>query len=217
MTREMPRSSREERFEGARRRVGLTVGPLLFFLFLAPMPGLGREAHALLAVFAWTVAYWVTEALPVAVTALLSSVLAIVLGIGPAPKVLAAYADPVVFLFLGSFILAEAMKSSGLDRRLAFGLLRHEWATQSASRIMLAMGVVTCGLSLWMSNTATTAIMLPVGVGLLRALGEPTDERRGEPDSAGARCGARRELRLHAAGLDAAKRDRVRLRPGSAP
>jgi hypothetical protein len=56
---EVPRSSREERFEGARRRVGLIVGPLLFFVVLAwPMPGLSREAHALLAVFAWTVAYW---------------------------------------------------------------------------------------------------------------------------------------------------------------
>lgn len=172
----MNEASREERFEGARRRGGLIVGPLLFFVVLAwPMPGLSREAHALLAVFAWTVAYWVTEALPVAVTALLSSVLAIVLGIGPAPKVLAAYADPVVFLFIGSFILAEAMKGSGLDRRLAFALLRHEWATRSTSRIMLAMGVVSCGLSLWMSNTATTAIMLPVGVGVLRALGEPAD------------------------------------------
>lgn len=167
---------REERFERAKRRVGLVAGPVLFMLVLAwPAPGLTREAHALLAVFLWAVAYWVTEALPVAVTALLSSVLAIVLGVAPAARVLAAYADPVVFLFVGSFIVAEAMKSSGLDRRFALALLRHEWATRSAPRLMLAMGIVTCGLSLWMSNTATTAIMLPVGVGVLRALGETAD------------------------------------------
>jgi sodium-dependent dicarboxylate transporter 2/3/5 len=149
------------------------AGPLLFLLVLAvPVPGLGREAHALLAVFVWTVAYWVTEALPVAATALLSSLLAILLGIAPPARVLAPYADPIVFLFIGSFMLAEAMKSSELDRRLAFALLRRRWATRSPARLMLALGVVTCGLSLWMSNTATTAIMLPVGVGVLRALGE---------------------------------------------
>jgi sodium-dependent dicarboxylate transporter 2/3/5 len=63
------------------------AGPLLFLLVLAvPVPGLGREAHALLAVFVWTVAYWVTEALPVAATALLSSLLAILLGIAPTPS-----------------------------------------------------------------------------------------------------------------------------------
>jgi sodium-dependent dicarboxylate transporter 2/3/5 len=162
--------------EAVKRRVGLVTGPALFLVVLVcPAPGLSREAHVLLGVFAWIVAYWVTEALPVAVTALLSSVLAIVLGIAPAQKVFVAYADPVVFLFVGSFILAEAMKSSELDRRLALGLLRREWATRSPSRTMLAMGIVTCGLSLWMSNTATTAIMLPVGVGVLRALGERAD------------------------------------------
>lgn len=163
-----------ERVERRKRRIGLAVGPVLFLIVLAwPLPGLGREAHALLAVFVWTVAYWATEAMPVAVTALGSSALAIVLGVGRAREVLAAYADPVVFLFIGSFILAEAMKETGLDRRFAFALLRQRWATRTPSRLLLTVGIATCGLSLWMSNTATTAIMLPVGVGVLRALGEP--------------------------------------------
>jgi sodium-dependent dicarboxylate transporter 2/3/5 len=163
-----------ERFERRKRLIGLAVGPLLFLVVLAwPLPGLGREAHALLAVFAWTVIYWVTEALPIPVTALGSSALAIMLGVAPARQVLAAYADPVIFLFIGSFILAEAMKETGLDRRFAFALLRHRWATRTPARLMLTVGIVTCGLSLWMSNTATTAIMLPVGVGVLRAIGEP--------------------------------------------
>jgi sodium-dependent dicarboxylate transporter 2/3/5 len=158
--------------ERVKRQAGLLAGPALFGVVLAiPMPGLAREAHLLLAVFVWAVIYWVSEALPVAMTALLSSTLAILLGIAPTATVLAPYADPVVFLFIGSFILAEAMKSSELDRRLAFALLRQAWATRSAARLMLAVGIVTCGLSLWMSNTATTAIMLPVGVGVLRALG----------------------------------------------
>ena len=80
---------------GLRRRLaGLAVGPLLFGVVLAwPIAGLSREAHALAAVFAWAIAYWVTEAIPAAATALLSSVLAIALGIAPARAVLAPYAD----------------------------------------------------------------------------------------------------------------------------
>jgi sodium-dependent dicarboxylate transporter 2/3/5 len=159
--------------ERHRRLIGLALGPAGFLAVLAsPIPALEPPAHALLAVFVWTVVYWITEALPVAVTALLSSVLAIVLGVAPARTVLAAYADPIIFLFIGSFIVAEAMRATGLDRRFAFAMLGFRWATRTPARLMLAVGIATCALSLWVSNTATTAIMLPVGVGMLRALGE---------------------------------------------
>jgi sodium-dependent dicarboxylate transporter 2/3/5 len=155
------------------RLAGLAAGPLAFAAVLAwPEPGLVPAAHRLAAVFAWAVVYWLTEALPPAVTALLASLLAIVLGIAPAAAVLAPYADPVIFLFLGSFILAEAMRTTGLDRRLALAVLRRDWAARTPARLLAALGVVTCGLSLWLSNTTTTAIMLPVGIGVLRALGQ---------------------------------------------
>lgn len=171
----------EQRFGLRKRFIGLVLGPLLFVLVLVwPMEGLGREAHVLAAVFAWAVGYWVTEALPVAVTAILSSVLSIVVGVAPAKTVLAAYGDPIIFLFIGSFIIAEAMRGSGLDRRLAFALLRYTWATRTPSRILGTIGVITCAVSLWVSNTATTAMMLPVGVGILRGLGrigDPTKSR----------------------------------------
>ena len=136
-----------------------------------PAPGIGLEAHRLLAVFVWTAAYWGTEALPLPVTALLSSALCVLLGIAPAPTVLAAYGDPVIFLFIGSFVLAEAMKTTGLDRRFAFSVLERRWASRTPGRLLLSIGAVTCFLSLWLSNTATTALMLPVGIGLLRATG----------------------------------------------
>lgn len=151
---------------------GLAAGPCLFALVLLwPLPGLGGAAHRTAAVFAWTVAWWVTEALPLPVTALTSSLLAIVLGVAPARTVLAAYADPVIFVFVGSFMLAEAVKQTGLDRRFALGLLHQRWASRTPARLLLAVGTITCVLSLWMSNTATTALMLPIGLGLLRALG----------------------------------------------
>ena len=115
--------------------IALLVGPALFALVLAaPLEGLNAPAHRLAAVFVWVVAYWVTEAIPLAATSLLGSVLCIVLGVAPAGTVLAPYGDPVIFLFVGSFILAEAMRSSGLDRRFAWALLRHEWATRTPGR-----------------------------------------------------------------------------------
>ena len=158
------------------RLLGLCLGPLLFAaLLLTPLPGLSSRAHVLAGIFAWAVVYWMTAALPLAVTALLASVLAIALGVAPARTVLAPYADPVIFLFIGSFVIAAAMRSSGLDTRFAFALLRRDWATRTPRRLLLTVGTITCALSLWVSNTATTAIMLPVGRGLLRGFGPAGD------------------------------------------
>ena len=155
-----------------KRAVGILLGPLLFAAVLVwPFAGLSPQAHRLAAVFAWAVAYWVTEALPIAVTALLASVLCIILGVAPAATVLAPYGDPIIFLFLGSFILAEAMRQSGLDRRFAFAILRYPAATRTPGVLMAALGLITWTVSMWVSNTATTAIMLPVGLGILRSLG----------------------------------------------
>jgi sodium-dependent dicarboxylate transporter 2/3/5 len=152
--------------------VALAAGPAAFLLLLAvPLPGITPAGQRLAAIFAWVVVYWATEALPLPVTALLSSALAIVLGVAPAAQVLAPYADPVIFLFVGSFVLAAAMTETGLDRRFAFALLGQQWATRTPGRLLAAVGAVTCAVSLWVSNTATTAMMLPVGLGLLRALG----------------------------------------------
>jgi sodium-dependent dicarboxylate transporter 2/3/5 len=144
----------------------------------APLPALTSEAHALVAVYAWAIVYWATGALPIAVTALMSSVLAVLLGVGTAQTVFGAYGDPVVFLFIGSFILAEGVRSSGLDRRVAFTVLGLRWAVRTPARLLFALGVVTAVISLWVSNTATTAIMLPVGQGILASLGPAGDPAR---------------------------------------
>jgi len=123
----------------------------------------------------------VSNFVPVPVTALIASVLSVLLGIGSSQVVLAAYADPIIFLFIGSFILAAAFQETGLDRRVAFALLRLPWATRSPGRLLLTMGAVTWAISLWVSNTATTAIMLPIGIGILRSTGaleDPAPRRR---------------------------------------
>ncbi len=157
----------------------LLSGPLLFAAVLVlPIPGVDGEAHRLVAIYAWAVAYWVLQPVPAAVTAVLSSALAVLLAIAPAETVFAAYGDPIILLFVGSFILAQAMQVSGLDRRLSLAVLRLDWATRSGGRLLLAVGLVTAVVSLWVSNTATTAIMLPVGRGILASLGATDDRSR---------------------------------------
>lgn len=132
--------------------------------------GLEAAPRTVAAVFAAAVALWVTEALPLAITALLATVALVVSGALPARQAFSAYGDPIVLLFIGSFILAEAMHVSGLDRRLAYWLLRKRWPTRNASSLLLTLGGIACVISLFVSNTATTAMLLPIGLTTLRAM-----------------------------------------------
>lgn len=121
-------------------------------------------------IFAATVLLWITEILPHAMTALLStSALVLIAGIDE-KKAFGAYGDPIIPLFIGSFILAKAMETSGLSDRLAWVILSQRWATRSPSSLLLALGLLTCGISLFVSNTATTAMFLPIGLSMLSAL-----------------------------------------------
>jgi sodium-dependent dicarboxylate transporter 2/3/5 len=158
----------------------LTLGPLLAIVIaLAPLD-LAANAHLLLAILVWAVCYWVTEAIPAPATALLAPMLCVLGSLGSIKEVLAPFADPVVFLFIGSFMVAGAMQQYGLDHRLALAMLSQRWATRSPAGLLLVMGLITCLLSLWMSNTATTAMMLPIGLGVLAALGQGRDQGIGK-------------------------------------
>jgi sodium-dependent dicarboxylate transporter 2/3/5 len=144
------------------RLAGLIGGPLaaLALLWNAPPGGLSSEAWCVAAVGLWMVLWWMTEAVPLAVTALLPLLLFPTLGVKRFEAAAAAYADPVIFLFLGGFLLAAAMQRWQLSRRLALCLLRQ--AGSSPAAIIAAMMAATGFLSLWMSNTATTMVMLPI-------------------------------------------------------
>jgi sodium-dependent dicarboxylate transporter 2/3/5 len=167
----MALSASERRFERWRQTVGLFAGPLLLLaVWLAPMPGLTEEAHRLAAVVALVVTWWMTEPVPLAVTALLGTALTVVAGVAPAQEAFAPFASPTIFLFLGSFMIGRAASEHGLDRRLAWSLLSLPLVGGSVLRIAIAIGALTMALSAWMSNTATTAMMLPVATGLLQAL-----------------------------------------------
>jgi solute carrier family 13 (sodium-dependent dicarboxylate transporter), member 2/3/5 len=173
-------SPAEELFNRRRRTAGLFAGPIVLILLLAaPLP-LAAGAHRLGAIMAMMVVFWVSEALPLAVTALVGPVLAILLGIAPARVVFAPFADPIIFLFIGSFMLAEAMFVHRLDRRIAFSALSSRAVGGSAVRILCVSGAVTAGISMWISNTATTAMMFPIGLSIVAHL---TGGRESDPAS----------------------------------
>jgi sodium-dependent dicarboxylate transporter 2/3/5 len=165
-------SPAEELFNRQRRTIGLVAGPLVFLIILLlPTPNLGDAPHKLSAILALMVIFWMTEAIPLAATALLGPTLAIVMGVATARVAFASFADPIIFLFIGSFILAEAMFVHRLDRRLAFSALSSRWIGASAFRLMVVYAAVGAGISAWMSNTATTAMMFPLGMAVLAELG----------------------------------------------
>ena len=158
----------EIRFERLRKRAGIFLAPAVFVaLLLLPMPGLKPEAHRLAAILATVVVLWITEVLPMPVTALLGTSLAVIMRVAPAREVFAPYADPLMFLFIGAFILAQAIFLHRLDRRFAYSVLSLPWVGSRPSRILLAYGGVTAFMSGWISNTATTAMMFGIGMSIL--------------------------------------------------
>jgi sodium-dependent dicarboxylate transporter 2/3/5 len=173
-------SEAEERFERGRRVAGAVVAPVVFVtLLLLPLPGLKPEAHRLAAVMATVIVLWLTEALPMPATALLGAAACVVLRVAPAKEVFAPFADPLMFLFIGSFILARAIFLHGLDRRLAFAVLSLRGVGARPGRILFAFGAVTAFMSAWISNTATTAMMFAIGLSILHVLFE--QEKAGGP------------------------------------
>jgi len=153
-----------------RKKVGFVLGPLLFILaYTSPVLAHNPDAHSLLAVFLLVVVWWVTECLPIPMTAFLIPVFLTVLKITTITEALAPFANPIIFLFLGSFILARAMCVHGLDQKLASSVLSFKSIAQKRSRILLALGLTSMFLSMWISNTATTAMMFPIALGILEA------------------------------------------------
>ena len=114
----------ELRFDESRRKVGIVAGPLLFLLVWAwPFTSLTPEGHRLAAVMALVIVFWITEALPLAVTALLGPTLAVVLQVAPAGLTFRPFASTTIFLFIGSFILAQALFVHRVNERIAYGVL----------------------------------------------------------------------------------------------
>ena len=163
----------EDRFERGMRTFGLLAGPLVALTIFLINPGdHPPEARSLLAILTLAIFFWSTEAIPLPATALLASALAILLGVAPAREVLAPYANPIIFLFVGTFLLAEAFRKFGLDRRFAARMLgRGPFARSRLGRI-LGVGAASGAISTCISNTASAALMTPIAIGACRDGGE---------------------------------------------
>jgi sodium-dependent dicarboxylate transporter 2/3/5 len=176
-------SPREAAFDRRRRVAGVVLAPLAFALVYSTSAGLGPQGQTMASILAAVVVLWICETLPLPATALLGAVLSIALGVAPARQVYSYFADPIVFLFIGSFMLARAMAVHGLDRRIALSFLSVGWVSATPARMLAGLGFVAAGLSMWVSNTATTAMMMPIGLGILAAL----HRARGEAGPMGSR------------------------------
>ena len=166
----------ELRFDETRRKVGLVVGPLMFLLVLAwPFTSLNPEAHRLAAVMSLVIVFWVTEALPLPVTSLLGPLLAVALRVAPVAEVFRPFSSPTIFLFIGSFILAQALFVHRVNERIAFGVLSWRVVGARPTRILIAYGLLAAVLSAWMSNTATAAMLVPIGISLIHFMESAAD------------------------------------------
>ncbi len=174
----------ESRFELWRQRSGFVLAPLAFAVAWWTTASLEPAAHRLAAVLATVVVLWVTEAIPMAVTAFLGVALAVVLRVAPAAEAFAPFADPLIFLFVGTFMLAQAIFFHGLDRRFAFAILGLPGVGDRPGRVLAAYAGVACVISMWISNTATVAMMYPIGLSLLVALESRSGVERVSPEFA---------------------------------
>lgn len=161
------------------RRVGLIGGGVLFglLLLLPPLSGLSEAGSRTAAVVALMAVWWMTEAIPIPVTAMLPLVLMPALGILPMSEAAAPYAHELIFLFLGGFLIAAALEQWGLHQRIALSIV-HVVGT-GPRRLVLGFMIATAFLSMWISNTATAAMMLPIALAMadvLRPHDQPFDE-----------------------------------------
>ncbi|MFY0688023.1 MAG: DASS family sodium-coupled anion symporter [Cyclobacteriaceae bacterium] len=146
---------------------GLALGPALFviILFGTPFDDLSVEANATLATTAWVAIWWVSEVIPIPATSLLPIVLLPLSGAAPIGQTTAAYGDKMLFLFIGGFIIAIGMEKWDLHKRIALNIIK--FMGTRPDRILLGFMVATGALSMWISNTATTLMMVTIGIALI--------------------------------------------------
>ena len=149
---------------GKAGRIGLMVAPLVLLVVLMtdPPEGLSVAGWRTVGVVALMAILWMTEAIPISVTALLPLVLFPLLDVAPVKETAAPYANPVIYLFLGGFILALGLQRWRLHERVAYWIIGHTGAR--ASRVLAGFMIATAFVSLWINNSATTVMMLPMAL-----------------------------------------------------
>jgi sodium-dependent dicarboxylate transporter 2/3/5 len=171
--------------------IGLILGPALAALSYLLLPEAYADTQGDLVVFShagrvtaalgvWMATWWMTEAMPVSVTALLPIAVLPIAGARSVRDAAAPYAHELIFLFMGGFILALSMQRWGLHRRFAFSVLRR--VGSEPHRLVGGFMLITAALSMWVSNTATTIMMLPIALSVITVLHGGGDAGRPEPE-----------------------------------
>lgn len=160
-----------------RQKVGLVLGPLVFALILlAPNPdGLSQSAQAVAACTSWVAIWWIAESIPIPATSLLPLVLFPLTGAVEPGQAASPYASTLIFLFMGGFLIAVSLQRWNLHRRIALRTIKA--IGTNPSRIILGFMVATAFLSMWISNTATTVMMTPIGLAVVMQVGDLVRER----------------------------------------
>lgn len=151
--------------------VKILAGPALAGLvLLADIPGLSVDGERMLAVTVLMAVWWALEALPIAITALVPILLLPSLDILPMSKVASSYTHPITFLLFGGFVLALAIERCGLHMRAAYGFL--SLLSVNAKYLVAGLMVIAALLSMWVSNTSTTLMLLPVAISITHMIRE---------------------------------------------
>ncbi|HMO12960.1 MAG TPA: DASS family sodium-coupled anion symporter [Pirellulaceae bacterium] len=164
-------ATEESKQDNVLKTIGLLIGPSLFVLIarLEPFP-LSPEANRVLGVAVWMLSWWILESVPLAVTALLPMLLFPLLGVMSAEDAAKGYANPIVYLFFGGFMLALGLEEHGLHKRIALMIIR--FTGFSPARLILGFMLSTALLSMWISNTATAIMMLPMAISVLNLMSD---------------------------------------------
>lgn len=151
------------------KKLGLFIGPLVFLIILfLPFDLVSEQGDTVLATALWMVIWWITEAVSISVTALLPLLLFPLLKVMPIGDVGANYGSPIVFLFFGGFVMALALEKVNLHKRIALNIIRITGTTPN--KVVLGFMIATASLSMWISNTATTVVMLPIAMSVISLL-----------------------------------------------
>jgi sodium-dependent dicarboxylate transporter 2/3/5 len=151
------------------RKLGLALGPIIFLIFVnLPFELVSEKGDPVIAVALWMLFWWITEAVSISVTALLPLLLFPLLKILPIAEVGANYGSPIVFLFFGGFVMALALEKVNLHKRIALNIIRLTGTTPN--KVVLGFMIATAALSMWISNTASTVVMLPIALSVINLL-----------------------------------------------
>lgn len=156
------------------KKIGLLLGPVLFIVFqVFPFEIVSEKGDAVIATALWMVCWWITEAVSISVTALLPLILFPLFNIMPINDTGANYGSPIVFLFFGGFVLALALEKVNLHKRIALTIIKKTGTTPN--KIILGFMIATAFISMWISNTASTVVMLPIAMSVINLLIDDAD------------------------------------------